>query len=128
MGTAYTQGENPSLLGALKLANFNTTADQPIVISAAKYIVRRIVIANATANLGVAVGGFYTGASKSGSAIVANTQVYTALTTSAKFLDVTLAAVATTDVFTANPIYFALTVALGLEGLGDIYIIGDVIF
>jgi len=111
------------ILGKLLGANMNSVADQAIPITATKYIVRRIVVTNASANLTLAVGGFYTAASKGGTAVVANTQVYTALSASTKTLDLTLAAL--TDVLSVATLYFALTVAQGGAATADIYVIGD---
>jgi hypothetical protein len=118
-------GEGGLLLGSLKGVDFNVTTDQLLAMMFARYIVRRIVVNNASINLTLAVGGFYTAAAKGGTAIVANTQVYTALTAAAKFLDVTLAAILGTDVRTESILYFSLTTAQGAAATGDIYIYGD---
>jgi hypothetical protein len=114
-------------IGLLNGANFNTTSDQPISISYGRYTIRRITVQNCSASLTLAVGGFYTGASKTGTTIVANTQVYTALTSAAKFLDVTLAAIITTDVLTANPIYLSLTTGQGSAATCNVAIFGDIL-
>lgn len=114
------------VLGRLTGANFNTTADQAIAISASKYVIRRIVVTNCSANLTLAAGGFYTAASKGGTAIVAAIQVYTALTGSTKYLEVTLQNLAT-DVLTTSPLYLALTVAQGGAATCDAYVFGDVL-
>ncbi len=112
------------LLGKLTAGNFNITTDQPISINSSSYIVRRIVASNASISLTTAVGGIYTAASKT-TPLVANTQVYSALTAPTKFLDLTLTALAGTDVITANTLYLSLTTAQGAAATGDIYIIGD---
>lgn len=114
-----------SLLGLLKSANFNTTDDQPITILSNRYILRRIIVANASANLTLAAGGFYTAASKGGTAIVAVTQVYTALSVASKFLDVGLAAILGTDVRTETALYLSLTTAQGSAVTADLFIFGD---
>lgn len=122
----WTQSVN-EMLGALTAANFNSTADQSITIRSARYVVRRIVVDNASINLTTAVGGFYTGAGKAGTVIVANTQVYTALTTSAKWVDLTIAATPLTDVLTSTTIFFSLTTPQGVAATGDIRVYGDVL-
>lgn len=124
---AFTVGEGMTLLGAFQAADFNSTADQAIPISVAKYVVRRIVVVNASTSLTLAAGGFYTGANKSGTTVVAATQVYTALTGSTKFIDATLAAGVTGDVLTAATLYFSLTTGQGAAATADIYIFGDVL-
>lgn len=112
-------------LGRLIGANMNTTADQPISICASKYIVRRIIAVNPSTSLTVALGGVYTGANKSGTAVVAGTQAYTGLTGSSKFTDATLASGVVGDVLTVPELYFSLTTAQGGAATADIFIFGD---
>ena len=80
----------PGKLGELIGANFNITTDQSIT-TPSSYLIRRIVVTNSSTSLTLAAGGFYTGASKSGTTIVTAAQVYSGLTTSTKFVDITLA-------------------------------------
>lgn len=121
------QGEFGALLGVLKGADMNTTGDQAIPIAASKCVIRRIVVANASISLTTAAGGFYTAAAKGGTAIVANTQVYSALTAASKFIDLTLAAILGTDVRTEGTLYLSLTTAQGAAATADVYIYGDVL-
>lgn len=125
---AVDQINGQRCLGKLLSVNLNSTADQAIVLSGAtKYVVRRVLVTNASADLGASLvaGGVYTAASKGGSAIVAAAQVYTALTAASKFLDLTVAI--TTDSFTATTLYISLSVAHGSAATADIYIFGDVL-
>lgn len=109
-------------------ANMNVTSDQLLNITlASKYIARRIVVCNPSLNLTLAVGGIYTAASKGGTAIVANTQVYTALTGSTKFLDLTLATILGTDILTAQTLFFSLTTGQGAAATADIFVFGEVL-
>lgn len=119
--------QSTSLVGSLKSADFNTTADQAISMTAAKYVVRKIVIVNASTSLTTAAGGIYTAASKGGTAIVGALQAYSVLTGATKFLDLTLDAILGTDVRTDSTLYFSLTVAQGTAATADIYLIGDVL-
>jgi hypothetical protein len=119
------QGEYSSLLGVILGADMNSTADQEFKISAPRYIIRRIAVVNATANLTLAAGGIYTAAAKGGTAIVTAVQIYTALSAGAKFLDLTLAAVLGTDILTESSLYLSLTTAQGSAALADFYLIGD---
>jgi hypothetical protein len=121
---AYVVSNRPSLLGALIGANMNTTADQSVGINFSKYVLRYVVVTNASVNLTTAAGGIYDAASKGGNALVANTQIYTALTASTKFVDLTLAAIATTDVSTATTLYVALTTGQGSAATADFYFYG----
>ena len=118
------------MIGSIIGANMNSTADQAITVAAPigtsrKYIVRRVIVVNASTSLTLAVGGVYSAASKGGSAIVANTQVYTALTAAAKFLDLTLAAIALSDVRTEATLYLSLTTAQGGAATADLYIFAE---
>lgn len=112
-------------LGFLSGANFNTTADQPITINSAGYIVRKIIVANASANLTLAAGGFYTAAAKGGSAVVLAIQTYTALSAATKFLDLTLTAILGSDYQTAGTLFLSLTTGQGSAATANVYIIGD---
>jgi hypothetical protein len=119
------------LLGQLIGANMNSTSDQQIVIfsAPAKYIIRRIVVTNASTSLTTAVGGIYPAVSKGGTAIVANTQVYSGLTASGKFVDLTIASGYTSggDVLTVKSIYLSLTTPQGAAATADIEVYGDII-
>lgn len=124
-GNAWTcMPAGSGVLGRLVGANFNVTTDQAITITASKYVVRKIVVTNASASLTLAAGGFYTATSKGGTAIVAAIQVYTALTGSTKYLEATLQNL-TTDVLTAGTLYLSLTAAQGGTATADVYILGD---
>jgi hypothetical protein len=115
------------LLASLTGANFNSIADQAMVIQSGvtRYIIRRIIVDNASINLTTAAGGIYTQAAKAGTAIVAAAQVYTALTTSAKFKDLTLEAVIATDILTATTIYLSLTTAQGAAATANVWVFGE---
>ena len=114
------------LLGELIGANMNSTGDQQIVIfsAPAKYIIRRIVATNASISLTTAVG-IYTAVSKGGTAIVANSQAYSTLSASTKFLDLTLAS--NTDYRTATSLYLSLTTPQGAAATADIFVYGDIV-
>lgn len=122
------RGEDLSgVLGKLIGANMNTTNDQAITIrnAGSPYVIRRIVATNASLSLSVAQGGLYTAASKGGSGIVGNTQVYAALTSGTKFLDLTLGVI--TDILTGGTLYLSLILAQGSAATCDFYLIGDVL-
>ena len=67
-----------------------------------------------------AVGGFYSEAAKGGTALVAETQVYTALTGASVTLTCTMAEI----VAGLATVYFALTTAQGAAATADIPIYG----
>jgi len=115
------------LLFRLLGANFNTTADQ--IMSAAmitKWRVKRIVVCNTSVNgMGTAVGGLYTGAGKTGTTIVANTQVYSGLTNALTAVELTLAVASGTILAAQTPLYFSLSTPQGVTATADIYVYGD---
>jgi len=115
---------NPVIGYALGV-NMNITTDQAISISGAKYVIRKVVVCNASINLTIAAGGVYTATSKGGFAVVAATQVYSALSAAARFVDLTLAAA--TDTRTEATLYLSLTTGQGAAATADIYIVGDVL-
>lgn len=115
------------LLGSLKSANMNSTADQPIIINCANYIIDKIIVTNPSTSLTLAAGGVYTAPAKSGTVVVAAAQLYSALTAAAKWLALTLAAIVGTDRRTEQTLYFALTTAQGGAATADIYIFGTII-
>lgn len=110
------------LLGKLIGADMNTTADQAFSLGSSNYVIDAIEVTNASVNLTTAAGGFYTGASKSGTAIVAAGQVYSALTSSTARLVCTLAATNTRR--TIPTFYFSLTTGQGSAATADIYVYG----
>jgi hypothetical protein len=115
------------LIGLIRGANMDSTADQPIVCTPKRYIIRRVIVTGASINLTAAVGGIYTGLSKSGTAIVPAAQVYTALTAPSKFIDTGLHASTSTDTFINPGLYLSLTTPQGAPATADIYIYGDAV-
>lgn len=115
------------LLASLINADFNITSDQAITLisGVTRYIIRRIVVENASISLTTAAGGIYGAAAKSAPIIVAAAQVYSALTATTKKLDLTLEAVVGTDVFTAATLYLSLTTGQGAPATGNIWIFGE---
>lgn len=113
-------------LGRITGANFNTTADQPITIvsTVTKYLITAIYVTNCSANLTTAAGGFYPTTAKGGTAIVANTQIYTSLTASTILLPTTLAAGTLVTALTAGTIYLSLTLGQGGAATCDVYVFG----
>lgn len=131
IGDAGPQVAGQRVLGFLQNADFNSTNDQPIVVQSPVQVFQLtgLIICNATRSLTAAVGGFYNGPSKSGSAIVAAGQVYTTLTGPALLMQATLTTFANTARFsssllTANQLFFSLTTPQGVPANADIYAIG----
>jgi hypothetical protein len=110
------------LLGKLIGANMNTTSDQTISIGASKYFVDKVIVTNASTSLTLAVGGLYTAASKGGTQVIGNTQVFSGLTASTKI--VLLTSLITGDVLTAGQLYLSLTTAQGGVATADIFLFG----
>lgn len=115
------------LIAYLKSANFDITTDQAFnVLTNAKYRVTKIVGLNTSVpGMNTAVGGIYTAASKGGSALVANSQVYTGLTNALTALDLTLA-LPNLVLVAGTPLYFALTTPQGAAATADLAVYGQV--
>lgn len=121
----YASGESHFLLGGAKLIDLAVTTDQPITICCSRYIIRRIVVTDASATPVLAAGGLYPAASKSGTALVGTGQLYTGLTSSSKYVDLTLASAVGTDINTATTLYLSLTVANAAAATVSVFIYGD---
>ncbi len=132
LGDAGSNPYSQRVLASLLNANFNDTGDQPILLPATlqAFQLTGIIVTNASVSLTTAAGGFYPRASKAGTALVANTQVYSALTTALLLMNLTLTSYAQTNRFSRAQlpdwtIYFALTAAQGVNCTADIYIVGN---
>jgi hypothetical protein len=114
-----------TVLWRLEAADFATTADQPLIrlLPSAQFLIQSILVTNASVALNGALGGVYTGPSKSGSALVAASQGYGAVTLPTSVLNMTLTA-AGTRMQTTDTLYFSLTTPLGTPATADIYVIG----
>lgn len=115
------------LIGTLRGVDMNSISDQIIGCSPVRYIIRRVIVTNASVSLTTAVGGIYTGPTKSGTAIVPANQAYSALTGPEKFIDASLDALTGTDTFTNEVLYLSLTTPQGTPATADIYIYGDAV-
>jgi len=126
-GCALLNPPPTDLLFKLLAANFNSIGDEQFTPNFnGKYRIKRIVTLNTSVNgMNTAVGGIYTAAAKGGSAIVANTQVYTGLTNALTALELTIA---TPNLIlpAGTPLFKSLTMAQGAAATADIYVYGDV--
>lgn len=115
------------LLGKLIGANMNVLTDQAIPITrigSSRYQITRITVTNASTSLTAADGGVYTATSKGGTAIVAATQVYTALTSATVALDLTLAV---NNTYNLDNLYLSLTGTQGGAATADIRVYGYIL-
>lgn len=122
--------EGEQIIGKLTGANLNITTDQTIpIMNASKFVITKIIVTNASVDIsgGSTAGGVYPTTSKGGTAIVANSQTYTALSAATKYVALTLASVTTTDVYTVSNIYFSLTTGFGSACTADIYVYGYIL-
>mgnify|MGYP000535348209 CR=1 FL=1 len=115
------------IIGTKLSANMNVTTDQAIPITrigSQKYLITKIVVTNASISLTTAAGGVYQTTSKGGTAIVANSQVYSALSATTTALNLTLAINRT---YTLDNIYLSLTTAQGAAATADVYVFGVIL-
>lgn len=117
------------ILGSISVdLNAGAGSDQSFSVNSNRYIVRRIFIENASVSLAgtAARFGVYTAASKGGTAIITDpNSELTALTTTLKFDDVTIAATPGTDVMTASTLYFHLSVPHGSAASMKLWLEGE---
>jgi hypothetical protein len=116
-----------SLLGSATGVNLNSAgSDTAIPIAASRYIVRRVVVTNASTSLAISAAtlGLFTGAGGTGTTVV-TPAILTALTGATKFLDQTLAL--TADVLTAATLFIRNSVAHGGVATVDVFIFGDIL-
>lgn len=129
-----TVGVGPStLLGRLLGANMNITTDQAIpwfVPNGQYYRITKFTVKNASVSLTTAAGGIYPAASKGGTAIVANSQAYSTLTSGTLAFDLTIATTPgeteygpITATF-VTPI-LSLTTGQGAAATADLFVYGD---
>lgn len=129
-GTGNTTGAGAGVnraLCSIRAANFNSTADQACAIPAAitAWMPTSIVATNCSGTFTLAVGGVYPTTSKGGTALVAASQAYTALSGATVVLALTMAANIATTRQTTNTVYLSLTTGTGSAATCDFYLIGN---
>lgn len=114
------------VLCSIRAANMNITTDQVCSIPAGvtAWAPLSVLVTNCSATPTLAVGGFYPAASKGGTPMVAASQIYSTLSTSALVLLPALAANIATNRYVINSVYFSLTTGAGGASLCDIYLTG----
>jgi len=121
----YSVGQQ-RILGFIKGADFNSTADQAINIGkfGSKFLVTGFIVTNASASLTLAAGGLYSAASKGGTAVVLAAQVYSALTGSAVVLQAPISTAGASVALTVSQLFLSLTTAQGSAATADVYVLG----
>lgn len=116
------------VLGSIRGASFNVTTDQGIIIpqGVLAYVLTAVIVTNASGSLSGAIGGFYTGTSKSGTTIITASQSYATLTSASVLLYATFNdGVANVRFAGVNTIYLSLTdTAVASPVTADCYLIG----
>jgi len=118
--------DNHRLLFVVRSANFQSTSDQAFtkVGTFTTYMPTKVVGKRVSGGATVTcLGGIYTGANKTGNAIVPAAQSWLGMSGADKTQDATLAAIAGTDVHTATPILSLSTGSTGAVA-GDVFIFG----
>ncbi len=130
MSQALANVQNGQILGSyttlfrLINADMNSTADQLFVpaFNFTQWSIRDIDVTGASVPITTAAGGIYTGAGKTGTALVAAGQSWIGLTSSVKLVNPTLAATIR-DLRTGVPI-LSLTTPMGSAATASFYIMG----
>ncbi len=117
-----------ALIGVLSAADMNSTDDQAFkmtVTPGSLFRIRQITATNTQASLDTAVGGIYTGVGKGGTAIVASSQTYSAITAPEVALELTVLDTPGNTYWTDDTgIYLSLTTPQGAPAIADFYIYG----
>lgn len=127
-GAAVWLIQTGGLIGQLLSANMNVTTDQAFTMfvpSTGLFVVSKVLVTNASTSLTTAVGGVYDAAAKGGNALVANTQVYSALTTALIALPLTIAL--NIRQTAGKIIRLALSTPQGGAATADCYLYGDLL-
>lgn len=112
------------ILGSVTAWNVNSaTTDTAFTVGSARYIIDKIIVENASVNLTTATGGVFTAAGGGGTTIAAD-QALSALTASTKYDELTLQAIAGTDVFTAGTLYARCGTAQGGAATANLFLMG----
>lgn len=112
------------LLGSGTAINMNAAAsDNLIAVTATRYIVRRIVIENASGTLAAATAGLFIAAGGIGT--VAADQTTAAATTANKFVDLTISSVGLTDILTGANLYFRVGTPSAGAATANVWIFGE---
>ena len=124
----------PTLIGYVISLNLNSVADTTLTPTGAatKYIVRRVVVTNASVNLtgSAARLALYTGAGATGTQITTISNIDT-LTSATTFADLPVAILAagglSGSTLTATPIYVRVTAVHGSAATIDVYVYGEIL-
>lgn len=118
------------VLFAGRSLDFQSTADQALTkqFDGTNYVVTDVIATRQSGASSVLnVGGVYTGASKSGSAIVGAAQSWLGLSGISKAVKSTLAAVAGTDVLSSGTMFLSLTTGSATAVTANVFVIGVVV-
>lgn len=114
------------ILAYAKNLNLNSTADQVIIVTTNRYMIRRITVGKVSAPpVLLSAGGIYTAKAKAGTALVPAAQLYTGLSALLSYVDLALNVVTTNKVQTTQLLYFSLTTPMGSACTTDLAIWGD---
>lgn len=112
------------LLGSKTGVNLNVGAtDTAVPVVASQYIVRRVVVTNASVSLSAATAGLFNAGGGAGT--IAANQALSALTAALNFLDLTISSVGATDIQTAASLSFRCGTPQGVAATADVYIFGE---
>lgn len=123
---------NPTVLGRLIGANFNSTSDQAIPIrpGASRYQVKAFVITNASHALNTADGNFYAAASKTtplGEEMFGLAGAISGIAVASDLAELSPGNNSTLKARTESTLYLSLSVAQGVACTADVYVIGNIL-
>lgn len=113
----------------VKAASIGTTGNAAVTLpvqAGSSYIVRRIVVANASGNIAAANVVILTSNDGNSSNAISNVTVLSSITAATKYQDVPLASGASSDVYSAAALFLKINTAVA-NATCDIQIYGDIV-
>ncbi len=129
MATFYPALEQQGIIGYLKSANMNSTADQAIdILPGARgqtYIIESVTVVNGSIALTTASGAIYTATAKGGSSVISTGAVFNSINPGTQDYQRLATTTATTNIKqTLATLYLSLTTPQGAAATADIIIWG----
>lgn len=123
--SSIVRGENGGLLGKVSGVNINNAGSDNILdIPFSKYIIRRVIVTNASTSLALSLAtiGIFTDSGGNGTTVV-TPAILTTLSSSSKFVDMSVAVA--TDTLTPGQLFIRNVLAHGSPATVDVFIFGD---
>lgn len=109
------------LLGKATGVHLDIAGATSVTINSSRYIIRRIIVENASVAVGAATGGLFT----TGAATIAADQALAALSAASKWMDLVISSIGLTDILTGGSVNFTIGTPNVAAGTCDVWIFGE---